>query len=80
MPIIKIVDVTNRNGVQTARLGLAKIEKTIINKYLNEFGVYMSECGFPATEHEWNYINGNVVFSQEGDFLADAFSRVDPCN
>ena len=21
----------------------------------------MSECGFPATEHEWNYINGNVA-------------------
>ncbi|HMF33236.1 MAG TPA: homocitrate synthase [Candidatus Lokiarchaeia archaeon] len=68
MPLVRIIDVTNRDGVQTARLGLAKIEKTIINKFLNEFGVYMSECGFPATEHEWNYINGNVALVEKGVF------------
>ena len=31
MPKIYILDVTNRDGVQTAHLGLAKIEKTMIN-------------------------------------------------
>ena len=28
----------------------------------------MSECGFPATEHEWNYINGNVTLVKKGIF------------
>ena len=28
---IYLVDVTNRDGVQTARLGLAKLQKTMIN-------------------------------------------------
>ena len=31
MPKIYFVDVTNRDGVQTSRLGLAKLQKTIIN-------------------------------------------------
>ena len=30
MPKIYFVDVTNRDGVQTSRLGLAKLQKTII--------------------------------------------------
>lgn len=68
MPTVYIIDVTNRDGVQTARLGLAKLEKTMINKYLNEFGAYGSECGFPVTEHEWNYINGNVELVKQGEF------------
>jgi isopropylmalate/homocitrate/citramalate synthase len=68
MPFIRIIDVTNRDGVQTARLGLAKLEKTMINKYLNELGAYGSECGFPVTEHEWNYINGNVDLVKHGEF------------
>ena len=29
--IIRIIDVTNRDGVQTSRLGLAKLEKTMFN-------------------------------------------------
>lgn len=66
--IIRIIDVTNRDGVQTSRLGLAKIEKTMVNKYLNEMGVYMSECGFPTTKHERNYINGNVDLVKKGVF------------
>ncbi len=68
MPFVRIIDVTNRDGVQTARLGLAKLEKTMINKYLNELGAYASECGFPVTEHEWNYINGNVDLVKHGEF------------
>ena len=40
---IYFIDVTNRDGVQTANLGLSKLEKTMINMYLNEMG------GSPAT-------------------------------
>nr|MDO8109010.1 homocitrate synthase [Candidatus Sigynarchaeota archaeon] len=68
MPTVRIIDVTNRDGVQTARLGLAKLEKTMINKFLVDFGAYASECGFPVTEHEWNYINGNVDLVTHGEF------------
>jgi len=59
-PKIYILDVTNRDGVQTSRLGLAKLQKTIINIYLNEIGVYQSEFGFPFTNHEINYLNANL--------------------
>lgn len=63
---IYIIDVTNRDGVQTAKLGLAKLEKTIINLYLNEMGIYQSEFGFPATHHETNYLNANLELAQMG--------------
>jgi isopropylmalate/homocitrate/citramalate synthase len=33
---IYLIDVTNRDGVQTSRLGLAKLQKTIINEMLSE--------------------------------------------
>jgi len=56
VPRIHIIDVTNRDGVQTAHLGLAKIEKTMINIFLNEMGVFQSEFGFPTTRHETNYL------------------------
>ena len=36
---IYIVDVTNRDGVQTSKLGLAKLQKTMLNMYLNDMGV-----------------------------------------
>ncbi|MDP3804842.1 MAG: homocitrate synthase, partial [Candidatus Omnitrophota bacterium] len=54
---IYIVDVTNRDGVQTSRLGLAKLQKTMINMYHNDMGVAQSEFGFPVTRHETNYLN-----------------------
>lgn len=57
---IYFVDVTNRDGVQTSRLGLAKLEKTIINIMLDEMGITQSEFGFPTTQHEINYLNGNL--------------------
>lgn len=65
-PKIYIVDVTNRDGVQTSRLGLAKLEKTMVNIYLNEMGIYQSEIGFPVTSHEVNYINANVELQEMG--------------
>ncbi len=66
MPEIYIVDVTNRDGVQTARLGLAKLEKTLINLYLNDMGVFQSEFGFPVTRHETRYLRANLELARLG--------------
>ncbi len=63
---IYIVDVTNRDGVQTSRLGLAKLQKTMINIYLNEMGIHQSEFGFPVTRHETNYLNANLELARIG--------------
>lgn len=63
---IYLLDVTNRDGVQTSRLGLAKLQKTMINIYLNEMGVAQSEFGFPVTRHETNYINANLELAKMG--------------
>ena len=66
MPKIYIIDVTNRDGVQTSRLGLAKLEKTIINQKLNRMGIFQSEAGFPTTNHEINYLNANLELANIG--------------
>ncbi|MBN2187338.1 MAG: homocitrate synthase [Dehalococcoidia bacterium] len=66
MPKIYFIDVTNRDGVQTARLGLSKLEKTIINIYLNEMGIFQSEFGFPTTRHESNYLQANLELADMG--------------
>jgi len=66
MPKIYLMDVTNRDGVQTAKLGLAKLEKTMINIYLNEMGVFQSEFGFPTTRHEINYLQANLELAEIG--------------
>ncbi len=63
---IYFVDVTNRDGVQTSRLGLAKLQKTIINLMLNDMGITQSEFGFPTTKHEINYLNGNLELVRRG--------------
>ena len=63
---IYLLDVTNRDGVQTSRLGLAKLEKTVLNILLNRMGVYQSEIGFPTTLHETNYINANLELAKIG--------------
>ncbi len=63
---IYFVDVTNRDGVQTSRLGLAKLQKTLINLYLDEMGITQSEFGFPATKHEINYLNANLELVDRG--------------
>jgi len=62
---IYIIDVTNRDGVQTAHLGLAKLEKTMINYYLNQMGIFQSEFGFPITSHEINYLNANLKLAKK---------------
>lgn len=66
MPAIYIIDVTNRDGVQTAKLGLPKLSKTLINIYLNEVGVFQSEFGFPTTRHESNYLQANLELAEIG--------------
>ncbi len=63
---IYFVDVTNRDGVQTSRLGLAKLQKTIINLMLDDMGITQSEFGFPTTTHEINYLNGNLELVERG--------------
>jgi len=66
MPKIYLLDVTNRDGVQTARLGLSKLEKTMANIYLNEIGVFQSEFGFPTTKHETRYLKANIELAEMG--------------
>jgi isopropylmalate/homocitrate/citramalate synthase len=66
MAKIYFIDVTNRDGVQTARLGLSKLEKTMINMYLNEMGVFQSEFGFPTTKHESRYLQANLELAKMG--------------
>ena len=66
MPRVHLIDVTNRDGVQTSRIGLAKLQKTIINMYLNETGIFQSEFGFPFTLHETNYLNANLELAEMG--------------
>jgi homocitrate synthase NifV len=63
---IYFIDVTNRDGVQTAKLGLSKLEKTMINIYLNEMGVFQSEFGFPTTRHESYYLLANLELAGMG--------------
>ena len=64
-PKVYIIDVTNRDGVQTSRICLSKLEKTMINLYLNELGVFQSEFGFPVTRHETNYLNANLELTKK---------------
>jgi homocitrate synthase NifV len=63
---IYIIDVTNRDGVQTSRICLSKLQKTMINIYLNEMGIFQSEFGFPITHHETNYLNANLELARMG--------------
>ena len=66
MPKIYFIDVTNRDGVQTAKLGLSKMEKTLLNMYLNDLGVFQSEFGFPTTRHETFYLQANLELAEMG--------------
>jgi len=63
---IYIIDVTNRDGVQTSRILLSKLAKTMLNIYLDEMGIFQSEIGFPTIRHEVNYINANLELAKMG--------------
>jgi len=67
-PKIYLLDVTNRDGVQTSRICLSKLQKTMINWYLDQMGVFQSEFGFPLTRHETNYLNANLELAELGGF------------
>ncbi len=68
MPQVHFLDVTNRDGVQTARTGLSKFGKTMVNFYLAKLGVAQSEIGFPFLFHEMPYVRANVALAQAGAF------------
>ncbi len=76
-PRIYIIDVTNRDGVQSYKMHLANIEKAVINHLLDEMGIYQSEFGFPAhqeyeykspmnTHFERQNISGNLDLQKVG--------------
>jgi isopropylmalate/homocitrate/citramalate synthase len=68
MPRIHLLDVTNRDGVQTARVNLSKLGKTMLNWYLGKLGVTQSEVGFPFLFHEVPYIRANLALAKAGAF------------
>ena len=65
---IHFLDVTNRDGVQTARTGLSKFGKTMVNFYLGRLGVAQSEIGFPFLFHEVPYIRAQAALTAAGAF------------
>jgi isopropylmalate/homocitrate/citramalate synthase len=68
VPQIHFLDVTNRDGVQTARTGLSKFGKTMVNFYLGRLGVAQSEIGFPFLFHEVPYVRAQVALAEAGAF------------
>lgn len=68
MPTVHFLDVTNRDGVQTARTGLSKFGKTMVNFYLGRLGVAQSEIGFPFLFHEVPYVRAQVALAEAGAF------------
>jgi isopropylmalate/homocitrate/citramalate synthase len=68
MPRIHLLDVTNRDGVQTARVNLSKFGKTMVNVYLGKLGVTQSEVGFPFLFHEVPYVRANLALAKAGAF------------
>src|ERR1700691_751712 len=68
MPTIHFLDVTNRDGVQTARTGLSKFGKVMLNFYLGRLGVAQSEIGFPFLFHEVPYVRACLALEEAGGF------------
>jgi homocitrate synthase NifV len=54
--------------VQTARTGLSKFGKTMVNFYLGKLGVAQSEIGFPFLFHEVPYVRSQLALSAAGAF------------
>jgi isopropylmalate/homocitrate/citramalate synthase len=68
MPSVHFLDVTNRDGVQTARTGLSKFGKVMVNFYLGRLGVAQSEIGFPFLFHEVPYVRACLALAEAGAF------------
>lgn len=52
--------------MQTSRILVPKLSKTLLNLYLDEMGIYQSEIGFPTLRQERNYINANLELVKRG--------------
>ena len=68
MSSIHFLDVTNRDGVQTARTGLSKFGKVMVNFYLGRLGAAQSEIGFPFLFHEVPYVRACLALAEAGAF------------
>ena len=66
MAKIYFIDVTNRDAVQTSRIIMSKLQKTMVNLYLAEMGIHQSEFTFPYVKHERNYIQANLELKELG--------------
>ena len=78
---IHFIDVTNRDAVQASRHIMAKLQKTMLNLYLSEMGIYQSEFAFPTVRHEKNYIKGNLELQKMGvfrDMILEGWCRAIP--
>ncbi|MCX6819319.1 MAG: homocitrate synthase [Candidatus Aenigmarchaeota archaeon] len=76
-PRIYLIDVFNRDGVQAHGVQPADIERTMLNYYDDEMGIYQSEFGFPAFKDynfdyptnphfEKKYILANLALKKAG--------------
>jgi homocitrate synthase NifV len=75
---VHFIDVTNRDGVQAARIETSKFQRTVINHYLGKLGVYQSEYGFPFIWHERNYVDANIELADKGamgDLILEGWCR-----
>ena len=68
MPKIRFIDVTNRDTVQASRINLSKLQKTMVNFYLGQMGIYQSEFAFPFAKNEQNYARANLQLKRVGAF------------
>jgi len=75
---VHFIDVTNRDGVQAARIEMSKFQRTMVNYYLGQLGVYQSEFGFPFIWHEKNYVDANIELARQGvmgDLILEGWCR-----
>jgi isopropylmalate/homocitrate/citramalate synthase len=78
MAKVYFIDVTNRDGVQAARIEMSKFQRTMVNYYLGQMGVYQSEFAFPFIWHERNYVEANLELAEEGvmgDLILEGWCR-----
>ena len=63
---VYFMDVTNRDGVQAARIEMSKFQRTMVNYYLGQMGIHQSEFAFPFIWHERNYVEANLELAEMG--------------
>ncbi|MDM7998613.1 MAG: homocitrate synthase [Dehalococcoidia bacterium] len=81
MPKIHFIDVTNRDTVQASRINLSKLQKTMVNYYLGQMGIYQSEFAFPFVKSEQNYARANLSLRELGAFgnlILEGWCRASP--